>query len=278
MATKQANTQHLQNAIQQQQTRSTVDPYRKAQAYLKKMEPAIMQALPKNSAMSPERLSRITLTTMKSNPKLLQCTTESILGAVLQSAQLGLEPDLLGSCYFIPYKNLCSFQIGYKGLIDLVTRKGEVSSIVANPRYENDYWLFEWGRSEDLKHRPAPYANRGRLMGFYAYAHLKDGGFKMHYMDVEEVEHIRNNHSKAYQFDKTSSIWVKHYNAMAQKTVLRQLIKYLPISVEIQNAVAHDETIRKDITEEAQHIDIDTPIENIQQEDIEILDSQETNQ
>lgn len=282
MTTKTATTNHLKNAINQQTgaAQTAVSPYRKAEAYLKKMEPAIMQALPKNSGMTPERLSRIVLTTMKTNPKLLECTIESILASCLQSAQLGLEPDLMGSCYFIPYNQrngqpICSFQIGYRGLIDLVTRRGEVTSITANPVYENDFWVFEYGRNEDLRHRPANYNNRGRLIGYYAYAHLKNGGFKMHYMDVEEIEHIRNEHSKAFKYDQKTSIWVKHYDAMSKKTCIKQLIKYLPISVEIQNAVAHDETFRKDITDIAQHIDIDEPSEETNQP--EILDAEPEN-
>ena len=283
MTTKTANNNHLKNAINQQQqgaAQTAVSPFKKAETYLKKMEPVILQALPKNSGMTPERLSRITLTTMKTNPKLQECTTESILAAVLQSAQLGLEPDLMGSCYFIPYNQrngqpVASFQIGYRGLIDLVTRRGEVTSITANPVYENDFWVFEYGRNEDLRHRPANYSNRGRLIGFYAYAHLKNGGFKMHYMDVEEIEHIRNEHSKAFKYDQKTSIWVKHYDAMAKKTVIKQLIKYLPISVEIQNAIAHDETVRKDITDIAQHVDIEDPSGETYEQ--EILDPQPEN-
>ena len=281
MTTKTANNNHLKNAINQAGAApAAVSPFKKAENYLKKMEPVILQALPKNSGMTPERLSRITLTTMKTNPKLQECTTESILAAVLQSAQLGLEPDLMGSCYFIPYNQrngqpVASFQIGYRGLIDLVTRRGEVTSITANPVYENDFWVFEYGRNEDLRHRPANYSNRGRLIGFYAYAHLKNGGFKMHYMDVEEIEHIRNEHSKAFRYDQKTSIWVKHYDAMAKKTVIKQLIKYLPISAEIQNAIAHDETVRKDITDIAQHIDVEDPSSETQEQ--EILDAQPEN-
>ena len=89
------------------------------------MGPAIAEALPKSKGMDAERLSRITLTTLRTNPKLLECSVESLLGAVLQSAQLGLEPSLMGQCHFIPYKGQVSFQIGYKGLIDLVTRNGQ---------------------------------------------------------------------------------------------------------------------------------------------------------
>lgn len=275
MATNTANTNHLKQAIQQQQAAAAapaVSPFKKAENYLKKMEPVILQALPKNSAMTPERLSRITLTTMKTNPKLQLCSTESILAAVLQSAQLGLEPDLLGSCYFIPYKTTCSFQIGYRGLIDLVTRRGEVTTITANPVYENDLFVEEYGKEETFRHIPYRKGDRGRLIGFYAYAHLKNGGFKGEYMTVEEIEQVRNDYSKAFQWDNKGSIWVKHYEAMAKKTVIKRLVKYLPISVETQNAIAHDETVRKDITDIAQHIDLDEPSDAPEME-TEILDA-----
>ena len=125
---KTASTQDLQKAMDRKPVAAKntgVDPYKRAQSYLKAMQPAISEALPKSKGMDAERLSRMTLTTLKTNPKLLECSIESLLGAVLQSAQLGLEPNLLGSCYFIPYKGTVSFQIGYRGLIDLVTRKAK---------------------------------------------------------------------------------------------------------------------------------------------------------
>lgn len=278
--TQAASTQHLSNAIQKNQTQANaprVDPYRQAQAYLKAMAPAITEALPKSTGMTAERLARITLTTLKQNVGLMNCSIESLLGAVLQSAQLGLEPNLLGSCYFIPYKNTVSFQIGYKGLIDLATRKGEVKTIVANPVYENDLFELEYGLQEVFRHRPAKFSERGAIVGFYAYAHLKNGGFKAEYMDVSEIEKIRNEHSVSYKFDKNgSSIWVKHYEAMAIKTVIKKLIKYLPISVETQSAIAHDETIRKDITEDAVRVDV-TPdgMEDVESFQTEIIDKQE---
>ena len=278
-----ASTQALNNALTQQnnspsQQETGVDPYRKAQSYLKAMTPAITEALPKSNGMSAERLSRMTLTTLKTNPKLLECSIESLLGAVLQSAQLGLEPNLLGSCYFIPYKNTVSFQIGYKGLIDLVTRKGEVTTIVAQEVRKGDFFHYEFGRNETLKHIPAPHDQRGELEYFYAYANLKNGGFTYQVMHISEIEKVRNEHSISYKFDKSgSSIWVKHFEAMAQKTVIKKLIKYLPISVETQSAVAHDETIRKDITAEAIHVDKSDGLENIQDFKIEIIDKQEEN-
>ena len=262
--TKTASTQGLQQAMDQKQvapTNTGIDPYKKAQSYLKAMLPAITQALPKSKGMDAERLSRIALTTLKTNPKLLECSIESLLGCVLTSAQLGLEPSLLGSCYFVPYKGTVSFQIGYKGLIDLVTRKGEVINLVAQEVRKGDTFHYEFGRNETLKHIPAPNSERGEIEYVYAYANMKNGGFAFQVMHISEIEKIRDNHSISYSYDKKNSIWAKHFESMAYKTAIKKLIKYLPISVETQSAVAYDETTKKDITSEATILDFDIPTE-----------------
>jgi recombination protein RecT len=268
---KTVSTQGLANAIQETdkgkapaQMKTGVDPYRRAQAYLKQMLPAITEALPKSKGMDAERLSRITLTTLKTNPKLLECSIESLLGAVLQSAQLGLEPNLLGSCYFIPYKNTVSFQIGYKGLIDLCVRSGQVISIVAQEVRKGDHFAYEYGRNETLIHRPAANADRGEIEYFYAYAMMKNGGFAFQVMHISDIEKVRNDHSISYKYDNKGSIWVKHFEAMALKTVIKRLVKYLPISIEAQSAIANDETVRRDITAEAVFVNENDGLENIQ--------------
>jgi recombination protein RecT len=263
---EKASTEGLQRAMEKKQqakvltTGTHVDPYKKAQSYLKAMGPAIAEALPKSKGMDAERLSRITLTTLRTNPKLLECSVESLLGAVLQSAQLGLEPSLMGQCHFIPYKGQVSFQIGYKGLIDLVTRKGDVTNIVAQEVRKGDLFNYEYGRNETLKHIPAPNDQRGEIEYFYAYANMKSGGFAFQVMHISEIEKIRDTYSVSYKFDKAGSIWGKHFTEMALKTVIKRLIKYLPISVEIQEAVSHDETVRKNITGEAIIIEAESEI------------------
>lgn len=258
--TKTASTDGLQKAITSKQIAANggatgVDPYKKAQSYLKAMLPAITEALPKTKGMDAQNLVRITLTTLRLNPKLLECSIESLLGATLQAAQLGLQPNLLGSCYFIPYKGTVSFQIGYKGLIDLVCRKGEVLSIVAQEVRTGDQFHYEYGRNETLKHIPAPESQRGPVEYYYAYANLKNGGFTFQVMHISEIEKIRDDHSISYRFDKNNSIWGKHSQAMSYKTVIKKLIKYLPISVESQALVAQDETVRKDIMADAVYVD-----------------------
>lgn len=271
MAEQKANTEDIKNQIANKQINNKapvqmpVSPYRKVEAYLKKMAPQISQALPKH--LDADRMSRIALTTMKMNPALLDASIESLLGAVMQASQLGLEPNLLGSCYFIPYKNhktgetTVSFQIGYKGLIDLVYRSGAVLTVVAKEVCENDDFYYEYGLNEQLKHIPAK-ENRGRVTHFYSYAKLKNGGHYFDVMSCEEINRIRDTHSQAFKFQKGNSIWDKHYESMAKKTVIKQMIKYLPISVEVQNEIAHDETVRKDITSEPEYIEMDVALLN----------------
>lgn len=269
---KTASTTGLQQALAEQKAVSTgVDPYKKAQSYLKAMTPQIAQALPKNG-ITADRLCRIALTTLRTTPKLLECTIESLLGAIMQSAQLGLDPSI-GDCFFIPYKNNVSFQIGYKGLINLACRSGEIQTIVAQEVRAGDIFEYEFGRNENLRHIPAPYQERGEVTCYYAYATMKNGGFVFQVMHVSEIEKVRDEHSISYKFDKHNSIWAKNFQSMALKTVIKRLIKYLPLNVEAASAVHSDETVRKDITAEIFRVE-DDEAEQV----IEIIDKVEEKQ
>lgn len=205
------------------------------------MKPAIAQAIPKH--LTPDRLLRIATTSIRTNPKLKVCTPESLLGAVMQCAQLGLEPSILGHAYLIPYKNKgvdeCQFQIGYKGLIELARRTGQISSIMAQAVYEKDEFEYEYGINEKLKHVPAD-GDRGKVIKYYAYAKFKDGGYSFLVMSRSDIERHRDKFSKTKNFGP----WVDHFDEMAKKTVLKGLMKYMPISVEFQKAVDQDETTK----------------------------------
>lgn len=213
------------------------------------MKPAIAQAIPKH--LTPDRLLRIATTSIRTNPKLKVCTPESLLGAVMQCAQLGLEPSILGHAYLIPYKNKkkegdkeiwldeCQFQIGYKGLIELARRTGQISSIMAQSVYEKDEFEYEYGINEKLKHVPTD-GDRGPVVKYYAYAKFKDGGYSFLVMSRRDIEIHRDKFSKA----KTYGPWKDHFDEMAKKTVLKALMKYMPISVEFQRAVDQDETTK----------------------------------
>ena len=178
-------------------------------------------------------MSRIALNVIRSNPKLLECDVNSLMGAVLESAKLGLEPGIMGQSYLLPFKNNktnrmeAQFIVGYRGLIDLVRRSGQVSTLEARTVYENDEFEYEYGLEDKLVHKPTMEA-KGKPIAYYAIAKLKDGGYSFIVMSHGEVERHRDKYSKSKKFGP----WVDEFNQMAKKTVLRQLIKYLPISVE----------------------------------------------
>lgn len=250
--TKEALQRKAASAPQKQQS---------IQQLIKVMEPQIAKALP--SVITPERFTRMVFSALSSNPKLQQCDAKTFLGAMMQAAQLGLEPNTpLGQAYLIPYKKVCQFQIGYKGLIDLAYRSGEFASISAQTVYENDEFNYELGLHADLTHKPAM-SNRGEPIAYYAVFKLISGGFGFEVMSREDAEKHGRKFSKSYN----DSPWQTNFDEMAKKTVLKKALKYAPLKTEFARGVVSDETVKTDITEDMTEIpdkandfiDIETP-------------------
>ncbi|WP_129141488.1 recombination protein RecT [Modicisalibacter coralii] len=194
----------------------------------------IARALPKH--ITPDRISRIALTEVNKTPALGKCDPMSLFGSIIQSAQLGLElGGALGHAYLVPYKDQAQFIIGYRGMIDLARRSGQMVSLQAHTVHENDDFEFEYGLDEKLRHVPAR-GQRGPMIAVYAVAKLTGGGHQIEVMWKEDVDAIRQQ-SKA----GNSGPWRDHYEEMAKKTAIRRLFKYLPVSVEMQKAVSLDE-------------------------------------
>lgn len=191
-------------------------------------------ALPKH--INSDRFVRIAITTIRQNPKLAQCNQESLLGALMVSAQLGLEPGVLGQCYLIPYGRECQFQIGYKGMIELLRRSGQLKDIYAYSVYENDEFEMTYGLNRDLKHKPN-LQNKGNFIGCYCVAVLKDDARAFEYMTKEEIEAHGKKFSKTYG----NGPWKTDFEAMAHKTVVKKMLKWLPVSVEFLEMANKDE-------------------------------------
>ena len=191
-------------------------------------------ALPKH--INSDRFVRIAITTIRQNPKLAQCNQESLLGALMVSAQLGLEPGVLGQCYLIPYGRECQFQIGYKGMIELLRRSGQLKDIYAYSVYENDEFEMTYGLNRDLKHKPN-LQDRGNFIGCYCVAVLKDDARAFEYMTKEEIEAHGKKFSKTYG----NGPWKTDFEAMAHKTVVKKMLKWLPVSVEFLEMANKDE-------------------------------------
>lgn len=194
----------------------------------------ISALIPKH--LSAERMMKIIQLACSQTPALLNCTSKSLISALIQCSQLGLEPNtVMGHAYLIPFGQNVQLVIGYKGLIDLARRSGQIVSISAHEVRENDRFELTYGIDEKLNHTPAM-TNRGEVVGFYAVAKLKDGGYCFEFMSREDVDGIM----KKTPDKGIKGPWKDHYVEMGRKTVIRRIAKYLPISIEFQTAAALD--------------------------------------
>jgi len=235
---------------------------------IRAMAPEIKKALP--SVMSPERFSRIALSAVKNTPKLAECTPLSFLAALMNAAQLGLEPNSpLGQAYLLPYKNKgqmeVQFQIGYKGMLDLAFRNEHMQSIEAHTVYENDDFSYEYGLTPSLHHVPA-WHDRGEMVGFYAVFHLDNGGYQFEVMSKADIDAYAAKYSKA--FTSEYSPWKTNYESMALKTVLKRLLKTAPIQSDLRKAMSMDESIKTDISVDMSEV----KNEDVDYAEVEVVD------
>lgn len=219
--------------------KATAQPAAKAeakasmQAYIKQMQGEIKKALP--AVMTPERFTRIVLSALSTNPKLGQTTPQSFLAAMMTAAQLGMEPNTpLGQAYLIPFYNNkthcseCQFQLGYKGLIDLAYRSGEVSIIQAQVVYEHDSFNYSFGLEPVLKHIPAA-SDRGEPTYVYAMFRTKEGGFGFDVMSMDAVRTFAQQYSKSF----SSGPWQTNFEEMAKKTVFKESPEIRPAEIRL---------------------------------------------
>jgi recombination protein RecT len=220
-----------------------------------KIKKQLAIALPRH--MNAERMVRIVTTEIRKTPALAKSNIQSFLGAVVQCSQLGLEPgSALGHAYLLPFgdgkaadgKSNVQLIIGYRGMIDLARRSGQIISISARTVRENDNFHYEYGLNEDLKHIPKS-EESAQVTHVYAVARLIDGGSQFEVMTFNQIESVRKQ-SKAGD----NGPWITYWEEMAKKTVIRRLFKYLPVSIEIQQAVVLDEKAEAGISQDNEMI------------------------
>lgn len=210
------------------------------------MGPAIQQALaevvPKH--LTAERIIKMVLVATSRQPKLLQCTQESILKAAMTSGELGLDcSGTLGRAYLVPFMNRkvtparmeAQFMAGYLGLMDLARRSGEIDSITAEVVYEQDVFVYEKGLEEKLVHRPDIDGEQldKDIIGAYMISRFRPSGHHVEFMTRKQIEKVRARSKAA-----TSGPWVTDYAAMCKKTVIRAGLKFCPLSIETQHLIA----------------------------------------
>lgn len=197
----------------------------------------IVKALPE--ICTPDRFMRVLLTTLTKNPKLAECDRNSLLCALLDCSQLGIEPDGRRA-HLIPYGQNIQLIIDYKGLVELAMRSGKISNIHADEVCENDEFVFNKGKIE--KHIPN-WKDRGKPYLVYANAIFKDGCEKAEVMTLEEVNKVKACSKSA---NSTSSPWNTFPSEMRKKTVFRRLSKWLPLSPEDMNIIEKTEKLEYD--------------------------------
>ena len=214
---------------------------------VKAIEPEIKKALP--SMISPERFTRMALSAISNTPKLQECSQMSFLAALMNAAQLGLEPNTpLGQAYLIPYKNKgkleCQFQIGYRGMIDLVYRNDMVQNIQAQVVYEFDDFEYQLGLDSKLFHRPS-LGERGEMKFVYALFLLVNGGYGFEVMSRQDVIAHAERYSQG--INSSYSPWKNNFEDMAKKTAIKRVLKFAPMKADFARAIATDETIKTEL-------------------------------
>ena len=203
-------------------------------SFLDKLKPQIALALPKH--MNPDRMARLALTAFSTTPALQECSSQSIAASIMTASQLGLEPGVQGQGYLIPYKKTCTFVPGWKGLVDLVARSGR-ATVWTGAVYPGDKFEFQLGDSPFCRHIPGDSGDEQPFTHVYAIGRVRDSA-----MPVIEVWTRAKVEKHLKRYNKVGD---RHYardgennfEMYARKVSLLQVLKYMPSSIELANAI-----------------------------------------
>lgn len=202
-------------------------------------------ALPKSAGIDVDRFVRSAISDFRLNPALQECSVPSVLGFYMQAAMLGLEPSsMLGQCYPVPFYNKntdtkeCQFIAGYRGLLSIARRSGEIAKVEPHVVYEKDQFEITYGLHSDLVHVPFLGENPGNILGAYCVITFQNDMKQYEFMPKHKIDQHRKR-SKGSNYGP----WATDYEEMAKKTVFRSMFKWLPISVEMGAAMRADESV-----------------------------------
>jgi recombination protein RecT len=219
---------------------------------LQAMAPEFQAALPKH--ISVEKFTRTAMTAIQSNPDLQEAERRSLFGAIVKLAQDGLLPDGREAAIVIfntknrggGWDKKAQAMPMIAGILKKIRNSGDVAKVSAHVVCENDEFVWHLGFDEDVTHNPPPLDQpRGRIIGTYATAVLKDGERLLEVMSLEEIERVR-----AVSRSKDKGPWVDWFGEMARKTVMRRLSKRLPMSTDLDDPFERDDTLNH----------VDTPV------------------
>ena len=239
-------------------------PSERAQKNLDKYMEMIKRSL--GNKVNPLEFANAIVNAVATDPNLLKAMDESpasFIGAVLQAAILGLVPNTpLGHAYLIAYyakdkiasqkegrdvfKWQVNFQMGYRGILELVNRSGELSYVNAEVVYEKDYFDYIQGTERWLKHKPYDGVDAGKPIKFWAIFKTKGGEDVFKVWSYDKVLDHAMKFSKSYnaQYKKFFGPWGNNFEAMAKKTVLLDVLNYAPRSTTLAAQLASDNTTK----------------------------------
>lgn len=242
---------------------------------IQQMQVHFEKAMPRG--MEAQQLVRDALTALRTTKNLSVAEPKSVLGALMTCAQLGLRVGVLGQAWVLPFydKNLETIRtdangvmlykpngdpqtkfggfkaqliVGYQGLIELAHRSGRVQSLIARTVYEADTFDVDYGTEDNLIHKPELFGDRGKAIAYYSVVKTVTGGTAFWVMSQTDVERHRDLYAPRNKENRIVGPWVDNFEAMALKTTLKQLAKWMPKSTELATAIAVDETVRVDVT------------------------------
>ena len=189
------------------------------------------------------------------NPQLRKAEPMSIIGAAMVASTMQLQViPTLGQCYIIPYGSKAQFQVGYLGLLQLCQRSGQFKKILAAPVHEGEYISGDEFDEDYIFDRTKRKSDK--VIGYMAKFELLNGFTKVAYWDIDKVKAHATKFSQAFRAGYNSP-WKSDFDAMAQKTVLKSILKFAPKSIEMQNAVAFDQAVINTNASDVQDLDID---------------------
>lgn len=214
--------------------KNALTPVQQFSGFLERLKPQMAVALPKH--MNADRMARLALTAFSSNEELQKCSAGSIAASIMTAAQLGLEPGINGQGYLIPYKGTCTFVPGWKGLVDLVARAGR-ATVWTGVVHEGDSFEYQLGDAPFCRHIPGDGDEGEQFTHVYAIGRVRDAQ-----MPVIEVWTRAKVKKHLNQYNKVGG---RHYalqnennlQMYARKVALLQVLKYMPSSIELANAI-----------------------------------------
>lgn len=220
---------------------------------IRQMESQFALAMPKGTEAA--QLVRDALTCIQQTPKLADCSPQTVLGALMTCAQLGLRPGVsgLGHAWVLPYwdaksrTNVAQLIIGYKGYVDLAYRSGQIATVIARTVYDGDTFDVEYGIDEKLIHKPAMAGDRSKPVAHYAIVKLANGGRSFWVMTEDEMQAWKRKYAPKNKAGNIVGPWVSDYEAMARKTCLLRLAAWMPKSTDLAVAIQVDNGVRTDI-------------------------------